>query len=719
MKIGWGTLNPGVGNPSITPTLQANSGTWDDTILGHPTFLAGVQNPYSGQTMVWTVTWTPVGSDPSPVVSYPNGINQNQVLLTLSNALPFPVGTITISATQNGTPCENTLTLALANPHSYGTAAWQAIIPPSGVCDFVGTPLSGVAQLPVQFTDLSSGGVVSAWSWNFGDAGTSNLQNPLHTYVAAGVYTVSLTATIDGTPIQTTKVAYITVTAPAVVPQTRNPGMTLPVLPISRLINVAVNLSPKAAAAQALSTMLILGSSNVIDTTERYRVYQTIDAVASDFGTTAPEYLAAVLWFEQVPQPANLLIGRWAFTASQGSLKGGSLSAASQLLSNFNAITNGAFTYTKDGGSPVTISGINLTGALNLPGVAAAISALSTGVTFTWNANFQRFEAVSATTGATSSVSFLSAPGSGTDLSALLGMRSTQSGAYITQGIAAETAIACVALFDLNYGMQWYGLHIIGAADADHLAVAPFINAATNKHVYFISTQEAGVITPTSTTDIASLMKTANYRRVFVQFSSSNPYAVVSAAARILTTDYTGNSTVITLMYKQEPGIVAESLNNTQADAVDAKNANIFVNYNNNTAIIETGVCSDGTFLDILIGTDWLATQIQTALYNLLYLTPTKIPQTDAGTNLLLNAIEAVCAQGVVNGLLAPGTWTTTGFGTLSLGDFLVKGFYVYAPPVALQNIADRAARKAVPIQVAAKLAGAVHTIQMAINVNQ
>lgn len=716
VKIGW-LATTGTGNPSTSPAGATNSGTWDDLIFGFPPFIAGVVT-YIGQTMVWNVVWTPVVSDPSPTITFPNGAAQDRVQ-AVPASLQFPVGTLTISATANGVPCDNTLTLVLAHPHAYGTAAWSASAPPTPVCDFVGVPLSGVAQLPVQFTDLSSGGVVSAWSWNFGDAGTSNVQNPLHTYVAAGVYTVSLTATIDGTPIQTTKVAYITVTAPAVVPQTRNLGMTLPVLPISRLINVAVNLSPKAAAAQALSTMLVLGSSNVIDTTERYRVYQSIDAVASDFGTTAPEYLAAVLWFEQVPQPSSLLIGRWAQTASQGSLKGGTLSAASQALANFTAIANGEFTYTKDGGSVQTTSPINLTGALNLPGVAALISAQTSGITFTWNQNFQRFEAVSATTGATSAVSFLGTPGGGTDISGLLGMRSTQSGAYATQGIAAETAINCVALFDLNYGMQWYGLFVIGASDADHLAIAPFINAATNKHVYFVTSQEAGIITPTSTTDIASLLKAANYRRVFTQFSSSNLYAVMSAAARILTTDYTGNSTVITLMYKQEPGIVAESLNNTQADAVDAKNANIFVNYNNNTAIIETGVCADGTFLDVLIGTDWLATTIQTALYNLLYLTPTKIPQTDAGTNLLLNAIEAVCAQGVVNGLLAPGTWTTTGFGTLALGDFLVKGFYVYAPPVAQQNIQDRAARKAVPIQVAAKLAGAVHTIQMAINVNQ
>lgn len=559
-----------------------------------------------------------------------------------------------------------------------------------------------------------------AWSWDFGDGGTSTERNPLHVYVEPGLYTVGLEVN-DGvaSEIKPNYVLVLGGPTPPSPPQTEDLGMPLPTLPISSLINVQVNLSPVAAAIQNLSTLLILGNSPVIDPVERYRTYTDISSVAADFGTSAPEYLAAVLWFEQVPQPSALLIGRWVRTASSGGVKGGTLSLASQLMANFTGIADGKFTYTKDGGSPITTGNINLTGAANLPAVAAAITAQTAGVTFTWNSVFQRFEAVSAVTGATSAVSFLTTPGSGTDISGLLGMRADQSGAYLIPGDDPETAAQCAAFFDLNYGQKWYGLFMIAATDGDHLAVAPLISAMTNKHVYFVSTQEAGSITAASTTDIGYLLKQANIRRVFVQYSSSNPYAVVSAAARILTTDYAGNSTVITLMYKQEPGIVAEFLNTTQAGAAKAKNINLFAEFNNDTAIILYGTCADGTFLDTLIGCDWLSLECEGELYNLLYTSPTKIPQTDAGMQMLVAVIESVCAQGVINGLLAPGTWTTNGFGQLARGDFLPKGFYVYAPLVASQSAADRAARKAVSIQVAAKLAGAVHTLAMTINVNQ
>jgi PKD repeat protein len=60
------------------------------------------------------------------------------------------------------------------------------------VAAFSADPLTGIAPVTVQFTDLSSG-TVSGWLWDFGDGSTSYAQNPQHTYDAAGSYTVNLT----------------------------------------------------------------------------------------------------------------------------------------------------------------------------------------------------------------------------------------------------------------------------------------------------------------------------------------------------------------------------------------------------------------------------------------------------------------------------------------------------------------------------------------------
>lgn len=72
---------------------------------------------------------------------------------------------------------------------------------------------------PVVFTDGSTpdpnspGGSITGWSWNFGDGGTSNVQNPTHPYTDTTSYNVKLTVT-DNTTCTDTYTAPIRVTSP-------------------------------------------------------------------------------------------------------------------------------------------------------------------------------------------------------------------------------------------------------------------------------------------------------------------------------------------------------------------------------------------------------------------------------------------------------------------------------------------------------------------------
>jgi len=95
------------------------------------------------------------------------------------------------------------------------------VIPLPVFVDFVGDPLTGQAPLSVQFTDLSRlsmAGVaasITSWRWDFDNDGIidSWAQNPLHTYLQPGVYTVKLTImTNTGTLANRIKTDYITVT---------------------------------------------------------------------------------------------------------------------------------------------------------------------------------------------------------------------------------------------------------------------------------------------------------------------------------------------------------------------------------------------------------------------------------------------------------------------------------------------------------------------------
>jgi len=107
---------------------------------------------------------------------------------------------VTLIANQNG--CTDTITM----PN-------QVVIQNINV-SFVATPSVICSGQAVTFTNTSAPNATTA-NWNFGDGNTSTALNPVHTYTAAGTYTVSLTSsdanncsgnasgvvTVDQTPV--------------------------------------------------------------------------------------------------------------------------------------------------------------------------------------------------------------------------------------------------------------------------------------------------------------------------------------------------------------------------------------------------------------------------------------------------------------------------------------------------------------------------------------
>jgi PKD repeat protein len=83
---------------------------------------------------------------------------------------------------------------------------------PTPAADFSGSPTTGIAPLAVTFSDISTGSP-TAWSWTFGDGGTSTAQNPSHTYTVPGTYDVALTITNACGNNTMTKTGYVTVTS--------------------------------------------------------------------------------------------------------------------------------------------------------------------------------------------------------------------------------------------------------------------------------------------------------------------------------------------------------------------------------------------------------------------------------------------------------------------------------------------------------------------------
>jgi len=80
--------------------------------------------------------------------------------------------------------------------------------------DFIGIPRNGTLPFTVAFTDLSTN-LPTTWLWSFGDGSNvnSSVQNPVHTYLIAGNFTVSLTASNVAGNNTVTRLGYINVTS--------------------------------------------------------------------------------------------------------------------------------------------------------------------------------------------------------------------------------------------------------------------------------------------------------------------------------------------------------------------------------------------------------------------------------------------------------------------------------------------------------------------------
>jgi len=491
-------------------------------------------------------------------------------------------------------------------------------------------------------------------------------------------------------------------------------------LSLSDLISFQVVYSAVPVQAQSLSNIFIGGSTlipgtnaPIIDVVSRKRDYSSLNAIATDFGTTAPEYLAASIWFAQSPQPTQVSIGSWAKASTSAQLIGSVLTPTNSLLGTWTAITNGGFTISIDG-SPQNVNSLNFSAATNLAYVASTISGVLVGAICIYNNVYNQFEFVSVATGTSATLSFTTSPISGQDISTLLGT-SQASGAYVANGINAETALQAALIYDNQFGQDWFGIYIAGATDFDNIQIAEYIEGATNSHATAVPNQDTATLLLNDTTNVSYELQQLKLNTAWSQYSLTSPYAIISLFARLLTTNLSGTNTCISTMWKTEPNIIPEALSTSQVNNLQTYNTNVYANVatgSGNTPILLSGKAASGQWIDTVYYATAFKVLCQAAIFNLFYTTGTKIAQTDSGTHQVVAVVTQICQQFVTNGFIAPsGYWNGGTVGPWTNGSFLPNGFAIYALPVAQQNLADRSARKLVPIQIALLINGAVNTV--------
>ena len=287
-----------------------------------------------------------------------------------------------------------------------------------------------------------------------------------------------------------------------------------------------------------------------------------------------------------------------------------------------------------------------------------------------------------------------------------------------TQGSGESALVAVEACRAAN--AEWYGCMVCGAAKADHEAIAAWAGTANPTTFYAFTTSDSDALDGT-TGNVFQALQAAGYSRSIGQYSTSSPFAIAGAMGYAM-----GQNTLIgngisnsayTMKFKQEIGVTAEPLTSSQIGIIEGQNGNLYLNYGNFYNFLEQGVMSNGSFFDVMVELDVLASRIQLTLMDLYYQNPS-IPITDGGMTLQIGKVNQQCDVAVTTGFIAPGVYLGPSVLNLANGQTLPKGYLVQCAPVATQLQADRAARKSMPLYVAVKLAQAVHSALITVNVS-
>lgn len=495
---------------------------------------------------------------------------------------------------------------------------------------------------------------------------------------------------------------------------------------ISNVIRVALLAEGEAAAADNMNVVsIITGNQGVLSSAERYRIYRTSAGVESDFGASSVEAAFANVFFDTSPNPISadgvLVMGYWraadeTVAASSATLVG-EQQTESSLIPVLNAVTDGSFTVTVDGGVEQEVTGLDFTTVSEFDDVVTILDAAVTGATVTEDNGY--FTVTSDTTGASSELTYFGIATSGTDVSAALGLNS-ESGAVLTQGadssvLTAETKLEALSAIKAEVNIKG-ATFIDQILDADVSGIASWAGA---NDVLIYETFSGSSYLDKSVSNPVWAVKLAGQSNFRMQYSAAgNRKLSASYMARMHTVDFAGQNTAITMQLK-ELAVTAEDYEETEITNAKTVGLDIYTTIKDVSNLLTSGA---NDFTDNVYNLTAFVDEIQTNNFNLLKTTSTKVPQTDEGIQLIEDDTEKTCDKYVTAGVFAPGTWTRSDY----FGDreqFLTaietQGYYVLAGDLADQSTSDRQNRISPTIQVAVKNAGAVHEEDIIIYFNE
>lgn len=490
-------------------------------------------------------------------------------------------------------------------------------------------------------------------------------------------------------------------------------------LPASNVIDVSITSTPSGLTAKNINALAIF-TQDAPENGEAFGIYVSPLQGAQNYGTDSVTAAMLNNIFGQVP---NVLSGGGyvaiipmigAVSATAGSFSTPNISAN---LAALIAVTDGSLNVTVNGVSQA-LTLLNFANCVTFADIAAVFNSQITDCIVTALAHGLEFQ--STKVGLTSTVAITSNV-TGTDLNGTGYLNGASGSALTGADSSGETIAACIARTTNLVGY----VPIISTLDLEDDAVttaASAVQALDNIFLqHFASTQDIQGISA----DISQAGQKKTRALVYTRggMPAANLYKA-AYAGRGFSVNFTGSNTAQTMNLKQLANVLPDNgISETlfiEAGGGEATGSgcDLYVSFDGVPSVSSNG---GNDFFDNVYADLAAKFYLQTAGFNYLRQTNTKIPQTEPGMTGLKNAYRKVCNQFVTNGYWAPGAWDSSEFfgdPTIFTNNITAAGFYLYSQPVAQQNSQDRDNRIAPLVQIAAKRAGAIHKGSVLVNVN-
>lgn len=487
------------------------------------------------------------------------------------------------------------------------------------------------------------------------------------------------------------------------------------IFPVSDVINVSISDTPSGLTGKNVNS-LALFTNDPSNSIQQFGVYISATQVAADYGTNSITAQMANAVFAQNP---NILSGggrliiipmRAAQSAASGLFTTTNLSAN---LVNIIGVTAGDLKITANS-VDYNLTGMNFTNCLTFTDVAEVIQNHIVDVTVAAITNGLSFTSKKVGTASSVALGAVSG-GSGTPLNGTGFINAAAGTTTAGTNSSGETILQAI---QRTSGLIGYVplMTTLNLEDAAIIAASNGIESLDNMYLQHVSSTQ-DILGICTTIQQAENTKTRMLLHTDGQ-TSANLFKA-AYAGRAFSVDFNGSNTAITMNLKDLATIQPDSgLTETLRTEANTAGVDLYISYDGVPSVYST---QGNDFFDNPYSDLALKFALQTAGFNFLRQTNTKVPQTESGMNGLKNVFSLICEQFVRNACIAPGQWNsadTFGDPQIFNNNILLNGFYVYSLPVAQQDQADRGARIAPLVQIAIKRAGAIQSVIVNVLVN-